>query len=43
VDLRLNRSVVKVVRQARGWNPPTLRFNFVDSAINLHEFAETSD
>jgi hypothetical protein len=43
VDLRLNRSVVKVVHPARAWNPPTLRFNFVDSAINLHEFAETAD
>jgi hypothetical protein len=43
VDLRLNRSVVKVLRTARGWNPPTLRFNFADSAINLYESAETSD
>jgi len=43
VDLKFNRSVVKVLRTARGWNPPTLRFNFVDSAINLYESAETSD
>jgi hypothetical protein len=35
--------VVKVLRPARGWNPPTLRFNFVDSAINLYGFAETPD
>ena len=43
VDLRLNRSVVKVLRTARGWNPPTLRFNFVDSALNLYGLAESSD
>jgi len=43
VDLKFNSSVVKVLRTARGWNPPTLRFNFVDSAINLYEFAESSD
>lgn len=43
VELTLNRSVVKVLRPARGWNPPTLRFNFVESAINLYGFAETSD
>lgn len=43
VDLKFNGSVVKVLRPARGWNPPTLRFNFVDSAINLYGFAETSD
>lgn len=40
VDLKLNGSVVKVLRPAPGWNPPTLRFNFVDSAIGLYEFAD---
>lgn len=35
VELQLNDSVVKVLRPAPGWNPPTLRFHFVDSAINL--------
>jgi len=43
VELKFNGSVVKVLRPARGWNPPTLRFNFVDSAINLYGFAETPD
>lgn len=43
VELKVNRSVVKVLRPAPGWNPPTLRFDFVDSAINLYERAETSD
>jgi len=43
VELKFNGSVAKVLRPARGWNPPTLRFNFVDSAINLYGFAETSD
>jgi len=35
VELQLNDSVVKVLRSAPGWKPPTLRFHFVDSAINL--------
>jgi hypothetical protein len=35
VELQLNDSVVKVLNPARGWYPPTLRFHFVDSAINL--------
>jgi len=43
VDLKFNASVVKVLRPARGWNPPTLRFNFVESAMNLQGFAETAD
>jgi len=43
VELKLNSSVVKVLHSAPGWNPPTLRFNFVDSAINLYERAEASD
>lgn len=43
VELKVNSSVVKVLRPAPGWNPPTLRFDFVDSAINLYERAETSD
>lgn len=32
VELQLNDSVVKVLRPAAGWNPPTLSFHFVDSA-----------
>lgn len=35
IELQLNDSVVKVLRPAPGWNPPTLRFRFVDSALNL--------
>lgn len=35
VELQLNDSVVKVLQAAPGWNPPTLRFRFVDSAIGL--------
>lgn len=33
VEVRLNDSVKKVLRQAPGWNPPTLLFHFVDSAV----------
>ncbi len=32
IELQLNDSVVKVLRPGPGWNPPTLRFHFVDSA-----------
>ncbi len=35
VELQLNNSVKKVLRAAPGWNPPTLLFRFVDSALNL--------
>jgi len=35
VEVQLNDSVVKVLRSAPGWHPPTLSFEFVDSAINL--------
>jgi len=35
VEVKLNDSVTKVLRPAPGWNPPTLQFHFVDSAINL--------
>jgi hypothetical protein len=35
VELKLNDSVVKVLQSAPGWKPPTLRFHFVDSAIDL--------
>lgn len=35
VELTLNDSVTKVVRPAPGWKPPTLRFHFVDSAVEL--------
>jgi hypothetical protein len=37
VELQLNDSVVKVLRPAPGWNPPTLRFHFVDSAFDYAE------
>lgn len=40
VELALNDSVARVLRPGRGWNPPTLRFNFVDSAINLYRFSD---
>ena len=35
VELALNDSVTKVLRPAAGWKPPTIRFEFVDSAVNL--------
>lgn len=35
VEMQLNDSVRKVLRAAPGWHPPTVFFNFVDSAINL--------
>ena len=35
VELALNDSVTKVLRPASGWKPPTIRFEFVDSAVNL--------
>jgi len=35
VEVKLNDSVTKVLRPAPGWNPPTLSFHFVDSAVNL--------
>ncbi|MGP1677775.1 MAG: hypothetical protein ACTS6J_11530 [Burkholderiales bacterium] len=35
VELQLNGSATKVLRSAPGWNPPTLSFEFIDSAINL--------
>ena len=35
VELQLNDSVVKVLQSGPGWHPPTLKFHFVDSAINL--------
>lgn len=37
VEVQLNRSVKKVLRGAPGWNPPTVRFHFVDSALELSE------
>jgi hypothetical protein len=39
VELQMNDSVAKVIRPAAGWNPPTLRFHFVDSAPTLAEMA----
>jgi len=35
IEVQLNDSVKKVLRAAPGWNPPTLLFHFVDSAVNL--------
>jgi hypothetical protein len=35
IELQLNHSVKKVLRPAPGWNPPTVLFHFVDSALNL--------
>ena len=35
IGVQLNDSVTKVLQSAPGWNPPTLLFHFVDSAINL--------
>lgn len=35
VEVQLNNSVSKVLRSAPGWFPPTVKFRFVDSAINL--------
>ncbi|MEW6163961.1 MAG: hypothetical protein AB1642_02745 [Pseudomonadota bacterium] len=35
VEVQLNDSVKKVLRKAPGWNPPTLLFRFVDSALSL--------
>jgi len=32
VELQLNDSVVKVLQAAPGWHPPTVRFQFLDSA-----------
>lgn len=34
VEVQLNDSVKKVLRKAPGWNPPTLLFRFVDSALD---------
>jgi hypothetical protein len=35
VELMLNDSVAKVLQTAPGWNPPTIRFHFIDSAVDL--------
>lgn len=37
LEVQLNGSVKKVLRSAPGWNPPTLLFHFVDSAIGLSD------
>lgn len=37
VTVQMNDSVKKVLRTAPGWNPPTVLFRFVDSALNLSE------
>ncbi|MBE0619381.1 MAG: hypothetical protein IH605_02195 [Burkholderiales bacterium] len=35
VEVTLNDSATKVLQSAPGWNPPTLSFEFIDSAIDL--------
>ncbi|HLA33582.1 MAG TPA: hypothetical protein VJ001_01810 [Rhodocyclaceae bacterium] len=35
VVVQMNDSVKKVIQSASGWRPPTLRFHFIDSALNL--------
>lgn len=35
VEVRLSASLPRVLRPAPGWNPPTLLFHFVDSAVSL--------
>jgi hypothetical protein len=35
IEVQLNDSVRKVLRAAPGWNPPTVLFHFVDSALNV--------
>jgi hypothetical protein len=37
VAVQMNGSVKKVLRAAPGWNPPTLLFQFYDSALSLAE------
>lgn len=37
VDVMMNHSVRKVLRNAPGWNPPTVLFRFVDSALTLDQ------
>ncbi|UCE31941.1 MAG: hypothetical protein JSW68_03115 [Burkholderiales bacterium] len=37
IELQFGDSVTKVLRPAPGWNPPTLRFEFVDSALSLQD------
>ena len=32
IEVKLNDSVAKVLRSAPGWNPPTVLFEFSDSA-----------
>ena len=35
IELQLNDSVKKVLRTADGWQPPTVLFRFLDSALSL--------
>jgi hypothetical protein len=37
IEVQLNNSVTKVLRSAEGWFPPTVKFHFVDSALQLTE------
>lgn len=41
VEVQLNDSATKVLQAAPGWHPPTILFQFVDSAINLSSPAAT--
>lgn len=34
IEVQMNDSVKKVLRSAPGWNPPTVLFRFIDSAVN---------
>lgn len=35
IEVRMNQSVPKVLRAAPGWQPPTIRFEFIDTAAAL--------
>jgi hypothetical protein len=35
VEVQMNDSAIKVLQPAMGWYPATLRFNFIDSALNI--------
>ena len=35
VEVQLNDSVTKVLKPAPGWHPPTIQFEFIDSALKL--------
>lgn len=37
VEVEMNKSAKKVLRSAEGWNPPTMTFHFLDSALLLSD------